>query len=206
MASEEHVPEQNQWNQDKKEQFHPEPLQKTISEKSSQFLYKMISGGEAGADIAGLRAARCLNLKTGGTAAPNYYTACGYQSKLLKSFGLSSIPLQSSWAATFSKLSMLNVDNSDATVAFRVKNSPGTDKTIGYCVSRQWKVIPGIPIGTVWERNGYRPIIVITEFTTEAQLALVKFLVDRKIRILNVAGHRPWKENPSWETVLYFNK
>jgi hypothetical protein len=161
-------------------------------------LSKIISGGQTGADLAGLHAARCLGIKTGGTAAPNYSTTHGYQPELLKSFELTTIPLQSTWAAAYSKRSMINVDNSDATVVFRVKSSPGTDKTIGYCIYKRW-ILPNTPMSSV---NGYRPVIVISEFTTETQLLLVKFLIDNRVQVLNVAGHRPWKENPSWESTI----
>lgn len=35
--------------------------------------------------------------------------------------------------------SKANVDNSDATIAFCVQPSAGTEKTIGYCRTGRWK-------------------------------------------------------------------
>ena len=107
--------------------------------KSMRTLTKIISGGQTGADIAGLKAAKRLGLATGGTAPPHFGTSKGSQEGLLKSFGLNAIPLTTSWESAYCSRSMLNVDNADATVAFRVKASPGTDKTIGYCVTKRWQ-------------------------------------------------------------------
>ena len=104
-------------------------------------LTTIISGGQTGADMAGLLAARDIGLKTGGTAAPYYATSEGKQEELLKSFGLKAISWQGSWVKGYIERTKANVDNSDATVVFKYKDSPGTDKTIGYAVTGKWKAL-----------------------------------------------------------------
>jgi hypothetical protein len=88
---------------------------------SKLLLRKVISGGQSGADLAGLMAARKLGLKTRGTAAPNFSTSEGARGSVLKSFGLCAVPSKGSLAEGYCRRSMINVDDSDATVAFRVK-------------------------------------------------------------------------------------
>lgn len=51
-------------------------------------LRKIISGGQTGADIAGLRAAARCGLKTGGSAPQYWMTERGENEKELRSFGL----------------------------------------------------------------------------------------------------------------------
>ncbi len=51
-------------------------------------LRKIISGGQTGADIGGLLAARELRISTGGTAARGWLTEDGPQETVLRSFGL----------------------------------------------------------------------------------------------------------------------
>lgn len=164
----------------------------------------IISGGQTGADMAGLYAARELGYDTGGTAAPNFSTSKGLREQLLKSFGLSALPLESSWASSYTKRSMLNVDNATATVAFRVKSgSPGTEKTIGYCMTKKWKM-PDPLLGVSSSRGycelkGYKPVLVIAKFTSVSAAALRRFLGYHRVSILNVAGHRASREDPGWE-------
>ena len=86
-------------------------------------LEKIISGGQTGADIAGLKAAAALGYQTGGTS----HRQVGYGLTVMKGRGV------------LVRRSKKNVDDSDATVAFRTKSSPGTDKTIGYCATGVWK-------------------------------------------------------------------
>jgi hypothetical protein len=164
-------------------------------------LRKVISGGQTGADLAGLRAARHLGYETGGTAAPNFSTSAGSQRDLLQTFGLTAIPLGSShWAAAYSKRTMKNVDDSDATVAFRVKSSAGTEKTIGYCVTHKWTAVPIPGKKTATELDGYRPVIVIHDLSSpDAPLLLRSFLRRHAVKVLNVAGHRASDDLPRWQ-------
>src|SRR5690349_5441806 len=51
-------------------------------------LQKIISGGQTGADMGGLLAARELGIETGGTAPRGWLTENGPQERLLRNFGL----------------------------------------------------------------------------------------------------------------------
>ena len=74
---------------------------------TTRSIVKIISGGQTGADRAGLDAAKYLGIETGGYAPLNYYTEYGAK---------------------------LNVKQSDATVIFCSKcNSSGTKNTIETC-------------------------------------------------------------------------
>ncbi len=161
--------------------------------KKRQMLVKVVSGGQTGADMAGLFAARQAGLQTGGTAPPNYLTENGCQAQLLSSFGLVALPEKlASVAAGYVRRSIANVINSDATVAFRTRPSSGTDKTIGYCIHKEWKVSSKvITTDDFWEFNaGFKPVLVIVNMGPLAKSALLKFIRSNRIQILNVAGHR----------------
>jgi hypothetical protein len=51
-------------------------------------IYKIVSGGQTGADLGALVAARALGLQTGGFAPKGWLTEDGSQESLLRSFGL----------------------------------------------------------------------------------------------------------------------
>lgn len=87
--------------------------------------------------------------------------------------------------------SQRNVDSSDGTIAFRLKESTGTDKTIGYCASKKWSVLPSgkqVPLAP------YRPCLVISDISRSQREknieAIQYFIRSHKIKILNIAGHR----------------
>ena len=153
-----------------------------IEEEAIPLLRKVISGGQTGADMAGLLAAQKAGLETGGTYAPGQK-----QETLLKSLGLTPLTgAAASFAAALCRRSMKNVDDSDATVAFRTHASPGTDKTIGYCVTRKWQTV-----SVVASDSGYRPVLVISDMSSpEAKATLIEFLKRHRVSTLNVAGHR----------------
>jgi len=155
---------------------------------------KIISGGQTGADRAGLEVARRLGIRTGGTCAPGYVTTSGKDISL-SSFGVTPLLYSGSVSGGYVKRSMKNVDNADATIAFRTHSSLGTDKTIGYCVSGRWKKI-SIEMGPsgTWTDSANHPVIVIDISQTmsdfKAQDAIREFLKKHRVRVLNVAGHR----------------
>jgi hypothetical protein len=79
----------------------------------------VISGGQSGADQAGLRAAKALGIETGGWAPKDWVTEDGRRETLLRSFGLKEHPLRG-----YPPRTRANVDLSDATVWFGLE-SPG---------------------------------------------------------------------------------
>ena len=150
---------------------------------------KIISGGQTGADRGGLEAAEFLGIATGGTAPFGYTTVEGRCPELGIRFHLTQLDRGDSLAMQYIQRSMMNIDAADATIAFRFYVSPGTDKSIGYCLTGKWqnvKVVRGMP---------YRPVIVISSFDDEALKKLRGFLETFKPTIVNVCGHREYHED-----------
>jgi hypothetical protein len=90
-------------------------------------LKKVISGGQVGADLGGLAAAKSLCIPTGGFAPQGYRTANGVNLELRDIFGLIECPTSDYKSRTY-----LNVLNSDATLRFAGDfDSPGEKCTLG---------------------------------------------------------------------------
>lgn len=132
-------------------------------------LKKIISGGQTGADQAGLLAGRSLDLETGGTAPHGWKTEDGSQESLLKELGLHEGPVDPS---IYKMRTRFNVQHADGTVIFGVSTSAGSKLTIRYC-------------------NQLSKPYIVNPSSTE----LWKFAVDHKVETLNVAGNRESK-NP----------
>jgi hypothetical protein len=97
-----------------------------------------------------------------------------------------------------------NVNDAQATIAFRVHASAGTDKTIQFCLNGQWKM-PTIALGTADTcafAGGHRPLLVVQHMTTAAQEAVRVFLREHQVATLNVAGHRRVDGEPGWEDAV----
>jgi len=134
-------------------------------------LEKIISGGQTGADQAGLKAGKLLGLQTGGTAPWNWMTQKGPQEALLKSYGLAAGPKD---PRTYPMRTRLNVQNSDGTVWFGDLSSPGGRLT-HRCAN---------------ECNPQKPMKV-----NPNSKELMEWIVEHQIKVLNVAGNREEK-NP----------
>lgn len=169
-------------------------------------LEKIISGGQLGADIAGLRAAKALGLATGGTAPVGFRNSSGAQnSALAVQYGLQEcegaqdLPIP----AQYVMRSKANVDNSDGTVAFRSCASNGTDKTIHYCRTGKWPT--GVHVKPT--TKPYKPVLVIdlignsSNRQADAQ-RLVDFISANNIKTLNVCGNRRILLVPNWEGII----
>lgn len=152
---------------------------------------KIISGGQTGADSAGLQAAKELNISTGGYAATNYQTEVGCHPILGSEYGL--IPVKSksnkSVAYNYVQRSIKNVDLANATIAFRLHASVGTDKTIGYCQTGKWQT--GEPKTKL---DGHRPVLVVTDLSLRAQtlnvIMIRDFITNGSYATINICGHR----------------
>jgi Circularly permutated YpsA SLOG family len=82
--------------------------------------------------------------------------------------------------------SQKNVQDSDGTIAFRLVQSVGTDKTIGYCLTKKWKSVSSFNVST-----SYKPCFVVTSFSDPENIVNIQNFIDRnKIVVLNIAGHR----------------
>lgn len=149
---------------------------------------KLISGGQIGADRAALEAAYDLGIRTGGWIPKGFLTSSGKDPILGSKFNLIELNTNTTnVSAMYIQRSMKNVDDADATIAFRLQPSNGTDKTIAYCYTKKWKTIDnfdGLPL--------YRPCLVITNFDDEqVNIENIRaFIIKHNVNILNIAGHK----------------
>lgn len=89
---------------------------------------KIVSGGQTGADRAGLEAGRFLGIETGGYCPKDCRTERGPDRSLLD-FGL--LPTAS---GSYTQRTLLNIQHSDATVIFGNLESSGSKQTVEHCV------------------------------------------------------------------------
>lgn len=122
----------------------------------------IVSGGQTGADWGGLMAAADVGIATGGLAPKGYLTELGANPELAK-FGL-----QESDSADYEVRTLRNVLAADATVVFADSiDSDGTKLTIASCIKYQ------------------KPYLINPD-----ALALRDWLLERQVKVLNVAGNR----------------
>lgn len=172
-------------------------------------LTTVISGGQTGADRAGLEAAVASGLQTGGTAPPLFMTTRGPDYTLKTEFGLVELTPRVSVPVGYVKRSQKNIDDSDGSLIFKSHNSTGTDKSIGYCITGHWK----LAANTVkrYFSKPHRPFLII-DLETTTHVTVQTFIKDNDIKTLNVLGHRQTKANPTWESdvkdflILCFNE
>ncbi len=136
-------------------------------------LKKVISGGQTGADKAGLVAARDSGLKTGGTA-PKGYRICDFNGKDSSDTELIFFGLTEHKSYEYPPRTRQNVLDSDATVWFGYDKSPGAKLTIK----------------TATTLNKHHIINPSAE-------NLANWIITNGIEVLNVAGNRFSKENPN---------
>jgi hypothetical protein len=95
---------------------------------------KVISGGQTGADLAGLWAATVFGIPTGGTAPRGYRTLLGLKPWLETGFGL-----KQSQDTNYKTRTLKNIQDSHYTLLFtKDHNSAGSKLTHAYCI-KNWK-------------------------------------------------------------------
>jgi len=133
-------------------------------------LKQIISGGQTGADIAGLKAGRELGLVTGGMAPKGYINENGNQ-WWLRDYGLCE-----SNSSKYDTRTRFNVKDSDGTVIFTlVPLSGGSRLTYNTC------------------EELYKPKLVINPSGAMIKDDLIAWLIANNIVILNVSGNRESK-------------
>lgn len=164
------------------------------------WLTKIISGGQDGADIAGLIAGKKMGLTTGGTAPFNFV---GVPVERLRCFGLVPHYKDQKKIPSLIERSKRNVDDADVTVAFRLIRSAGTDKTIGYALTRKWEDVEIYFDGGYFCQNleVHKPVFVIAEMSDKVGEQFRLFLSRLQCKVLNVAGHALTDESvpADWE-------
>jgi len=145
---------------------------------------KVISGGQTGADQAGLLAARACGIETGGTAPDGFYTDAG-ENYLLSTFGLIA-------QGDYRSRTVKNVKDADGTVLLSITlESPGSILTRNES-KRQGK--PYIEFDLVEisgiRRQGAEFQLEYVGLRQAITNDLVKFIAENNIQVLNVAGNR----------------
>jgi hypothetical protein len=144
-------------------------------------LYKVISGGQTGADQGGLLAAHQLGVLTGGTAPAGWMTSRGPQ-PLLECFGLKA-------EGTLQTRTKKNIKDSGATVVLSGDlASSGTVLTIRLCkeLNKPCLVLDINSVCTAFGDTGLFPM----ETFDQLSRPLYEFLLQHQVRTLNVAGNR----------------
>lgn len=166
-------------------------------------LQKVISGGQTGVDQIALFVASLLGYATGGRCPAHYMTSAGPDKRLMK-YGLEPLVSEGSLSSQYIRRSILNVTNSDATLAFLLYESAGTAKTVGYCLTGNWSN-PELPQGPVeWTEFSSVPhpcfIVRSLENPDVTADAIRYFLISNRIKTLNVCGHRFSQRLKRYET------
>ncbi len=134
-------------------------------------LERVISGGQAGADQAGWRAAKAAELATGGWMPKGFLTELGMRPKFAQLYGANEHPSSSYPPRTYA-----NVHHSDATIWFGAVDSAGFA-----CTSH------------ATEKIGRPFFVVTTRINTPDKFVI--WLGGFQVKILNVTGNRESK-NP----------
>jgi hypothetical protein len=133
---------------------------------------KVISGGQTGADIAGLRAAKIHGIATGGYMTKGCRTQSGLKPEYLSEYGMEELPY-----AAYKPRTLANVFAADVTIRFAEHwSSPGEICTIN-AIKRYNKPYIDIPVSEFDSKPHITP------------LELAYWLIDGKYKIVNIAGN-----------------
>ena len=122
---------------------------------------KIISGGQSGADLAGLYFARLNNIETGGYMPNGFLTENGAKPEYAERYGLKEFGIG------YKLRTKRNVLESDGTIIFAECSSSGSVLTMRYC------------------RENRKPCLI-----TPSSDGIITWLNDNRIQVLNVAGNR----------------
>lgn len=135
-------------------------------------LKKIISGGQTGADRAGLEAALILNIPTGG------FCPKGFMTELGKDFSLKKFRLKETETCKYDERTVKNVLSGDGTVIFcrldSKKRIVGDGTQLTYAIAL----------------NNGKPVII-----NPSKRKFLSWMEKNNIEILNVAGNRE-SQNP----------
>lgn len=136
-------------------------------------MIKIHSGGQNGADLAGLEAAYDLKIETGGWC-PKNCRVCNFEGENDSNIDLViKYNLKPHASYSYQPRTILNVKETDATIWFGYKDSPGGKLTISSCIKFNKKYL-------------------INPSSEE----IFQFVNTEQIEILNIAGNRESKFNP----------
>jgi hypothetical protein len=130
-------------------------------------LLQVISGGQTGADRAGLIAARALGLKTGGWMPLGFLANDGEHPEFAARFGIYAMS-----SRQYPPRTAMNVRESDGTLRFAKHwDSPGELLTLKLCKKYQKPFLDIVPGGKLTPNE------------------VANWIEENRIRVLNVAGN-----------------
>ena len=135
-------------------------------------IYKIISGGQYGADQAGLKVAMDLGLKTGGMCPLGWKTKFGPRPQLAK-LGLTEHPTSDNYSVR----TAWNVKNSDATIRFAFDFDSAGENSTYNAIKKYDKPYFDINLDEVISGNNLYV------------LDIAKFFDEHHVEVLNVAGN-----------------
>jgi hypothetical protein len=137
-------------------------------------LKRVISGGQTGADIGGLKAAKACGIPTGGWMPKGYLTEDGPRPEYERLYGMLALP-----TTEYTKRTRRNVEFARGTI----------------CIARRWNA-DGVAATIRYAEELQRPLLKVTypESSRSQQKVtpeeVFQWLVQNNIFILNVAGNR----------------
>lgn len=150
---------------------------------------RIISGGQTGADIAGLRAARAVGIATGGWAPKGYMTERGPRPFVLgKMYGLEEHP-----DPRYPPRTLQNILTSDATLIFADNWEGGSKLTAKMCLKNQK---PAMHLGVRELASSY------PGDNAESVVECLHWLFKVKANRINIAGNRESK-SPGIERAVF---
>lgn len=147
----------------------PEPVKHRVSR-----LEKVISGGQDGADIAGLRAAKKVGLQTGGYMTEDFMTISGPKPEYAQEYGMKALKAgkDKRLFAQYRARTCHNVQNSDGTIIFDFSEHGSVGTTVAKGAARKQN----------------KSFMVLKDLNNPE--FVVDFIKEFDIRKLNVAGNR----------------
>lgn len=152
---------------------------------------KVISGGQIGADIAGLRAAQEWKLKTGGTAPKGFRTLNGRNYELGSKYGLIE---HTDWR--YPPRTRKNVQDSDGTVRFAIDFASAGERATLRDIKAAGKPYIDVPIVRDSETGQLTTTVSVSEVAAWVRL--------HDVRVLNVAGNGKEEIESLVQTFLMF--
>jgi hypothetical protein len=137
----------------------------------SIMLDKITSGGQSGADQAAWRAAAAFAVPTGGWMPRGFLTEDGPRPEFIERYGAAE-------SATFSAPSWIeqNAQDADATLWFGTTTTAGAQATVAACLRLA------------------RPCLPVSPGTSSEPAHVVRWLTERSVKVLNVAGNGETEE------------
>jgi len=162
-----------------------------VVEKANNPIIKVISGGQTGIDEMFLKIAKSNNIKTGGTAPPDWERSGRRdgvketreeRKKLLQGYGLVEGEPD---RKKYPKRTKKNVRDADGTIAFMPQPSVGTGATIRYAETGRWGK-------ESIDKDGIKPILVIKNLQDKKQAVkdIQDFIETNNLKTINGAGPR----------------